>query len=1104
MKKRYWISLAIIITFCSGSAIGQNYLTQSFDAASLPSGWDNSTYIYPPSGCASPYGCGWVREPGGTGNPGPATHSGAGYMFYNSNVIDTGGGEGRLISPSINFSIYSSGTNQVSFWMYRDYEANYFADSLVVFVGTNPSLLAARRLGVIQRDAFSTPTVLATGWYKYTYTIPATYTGTTNYIIFEAYSNKGYDIYLDDVSVDHIPVCSGTPIVSGITPSGPITRCVGTIDTLVANTASVSGLKYQWQVSNDTGATWVNILNDTNQYKVALTLKTILYRVTVSCASSSTTTTPISVFASGSKVKYSTLPYSQSFESWLDHCDSYDIPDSSWTIYPATGNDAWRRDDQGVAYGGWSNALGGYTPAYFDTVHSARFHSYAAAAYSRGEMNLFFNCSADTVHGKELRFYYTDRGGLDGLTYMLSTDSGLTFVPLGVTAKSEGWSQYQVPFFSKSPRTVLKFIATADGSSDMGIDKVQVLAPCTGKPVAGTVNEANPCYGAVFRLGLTGTSESADLTYRWQSSTNGTSWTDVTGATTPTYGMVQFVNTYYRVIVKCSVSTLSDTSNTIYAKLKSFYYCYCDPMAAIQIKDPQDNIGNVAITQLPSSVTVMSNGSASPIVNNSTAVNSYSNFDSTITAPYLYLDSLYRFAVTEISKNAGLDVAPVYVYLDLDHNGEFATDEAIVTTYTSGSSSSPTVSDTFRIPIAAKLGLTGLRVKLGVGETTPLDPCLTVDTLGHQFWVKGEYEDYLVNISYPPCTGHLNAGKIKTPDRSTCVGHSFVLTDTTHEMKKINTTWIWQQSADSIIWSDIIGTSDKDSITQVFSSSIWYRLKMICIPAADTSYSDTVHITQNPPYECYCESYADGGIADTSDIGAFVINGFVFSKGGSHTNNAKAIYSREHFYDPVIDLYADSTYAYNIYYIMRYSHDANARVTLFMDFDNNHQYDLPTERVLTTTTNVSGFYITDSVTIPHTVFDGVPVGMRLIINNNTVPNVPSDNACGSYVSGETMDFLVRFNIKKVGIDNINSLQDFVLYPNPTTGNSLISFHASELIHDLEMQVTDMIGKVVLQQSYTNVSGEFRSELDLHTAAKGMYFVEIIADKKKMIKKLVIK
>lgn len=1115
MKKHYLVGLAlIIIAFISEPVSGQNYFTQSFDGSGLPAGWSNSTYIIPGVGCLSSYGCAWYPEPGSTGTPGPATHSGAGYMFYNSHAIDTDG-TADLITPVIDFSVYTSGANQVSFWMYRNFDGSYSAykDSVVVYVNTSAGVSGGKRLGVITRDASLSPTVIVNGWYKYIYTVPSSFSGSSNYIIFRAYSKGGSDIYLDDVSVDHIPPCSGSPTVSGILPTGPLTRCVGAVDTLIANVGSFGGLQYQWQVSNDTGATWVNILNDTNQNHAALTLKTILYRVNVKCASSGLTTTssPISIFANGSKVKYATLPYSQSFESWLSHCDNNDMPDSSWTIFPVSGNDAWRRDDEGVTYAGWTSNSGTYSPAFYDTAHSARFHSYDAAGYSRGEMNVYVNCNADTVHNKELRFYYMNNLGLDILGCMLSTDSGLSFTSLGTLGSSPTWYQYRIPFFSKSPRTVIKFIATSDNGvtspltgSDLGIDKIQVLAPCAAKPSTGTINSVNPCYGALFYLSLSGTTEAADLTYRWQQSNDSLTWTDVISGTNYVTATVTFNNTYYRAIVKCTASGQSDTSAIFYVKLKPFYYCYCNPLDASVYNNPQDNIGNVTITALPSNVTVMSNGSASPIVNNSTAINSYTIFDTAIAIPNLYLDSLYRFAVTEISKNAALDTAPVDIYIDLNHNSEFDPEENIYSIFTSGSASSPIVSDTFRIPDTAIVGITGMRVKIGPRESGRQNPCVCIDASSGvaRDTILGEYEDYLVNISYPPCTGPLNAGKIKASEKSTCIGYPFKLADTTHETKKIGTTWNWQISPDSITWYDLAGTVNKDTLTQTFAASVWYRVKMICIAAADTTYSDTVHITQSAPYKCYCASYANGAAADTSDIGAFTINGFVASKGGPHLNNAKAIYDHENFFNTVIDLWADSTYETDIYYIMRHNFHADARITLFMDFDNNHQYDVPQERVLTTTAG-TGSYISANITIPHSVFEGVPTGMRLIVNNNVLPNVPSDNACGTYTSGETMDFLVKFNIARVGIDNITSLQNFMLYPNPANNKLQVEFNTLQPIKNLQLRITDMVGRDVLAHSYANLSGQFKTVLDVSGINTGIYFVEIIADGEKMIRKLVI-
>jgi hypothetical protein len=177
---------------------------------------------------------------------------------------------------------------------------------------------------------------------------------------------------------------------------------------------------------------------------------------------------------------------------------------------------------------------------------------------------------------------------------------------------------------------------------------------------------------------------------------------------------------------------------------------------------------------------------------------------------------------------------------------------------------------------------------------------------------------------------------------------------------------------------------------------------------------------------------------------------------------------------------------------------------MFIDYNNNFQYDIPEERVWTGYTSSTDWYITTSLTIPHTVIGGVPTGMRLIINNNTSPNVPSDSACGVYTSGETQDYVVQFDyVWPVGVGSISGLQNLDMYPNPTNGKFTVSFTADRTVKQLQVNVTNMTGQVVMQRTYENASGKFSTELDMTSEPRGLYFVEFVADGERMIRKLVI-
>ncbi|GAA4461247.1 hypothetical protein GCM10023093_05580 [Nemorincola caseinilytica] len=116
----------------------------------------------------------------------------------------------NIHSPS--FSMVGVGTGTLTFWMYRDGGAAYTAaayatEGLTVLVNTTASPAGATNLGFIPRRAALAITGPLTGpsapggsgWYQYTVTIPAAFTGTANYIIFQGTSRNGNNFYVDDV-----------------------------------------------------------------------------------------------------------------------------------------------------------------------------------------------------------------------------------------------------------------------------------------------------------------------------------------------------------------------------------------------------------------------------------------------------------------------------------------------------------------------------------------------------------------------------------------------------------------------------------------------------------------------------------------------------------------------------------------------------------------------------------------------------------------------------------------------------------------------------------------------------------------------------------------
>ena len=111
---------------------------------------------------------------------------------------------------------------------------------------------------------------------------------------------------------------------------------------------------------------------------------------------------------------YGTIPYLQHFDNiWTSKLATDDAPDQYWLNTPATGNNSWRRDDDGAS-ATWTGTGGVYTPAGANsTVHSARFHTNGTVSGTTGTLDLFLDFSP--VGAKLLKFWNINTGGTDSL-----------------------------------------------------------------------------------------------------------------------------------------------------------------------------------------------------------------------------------------------------------------------------------------------------------------------------------------------------------------------------------------------------------------------------------------------------------------------------------------------------------------------------------------------------------------------------------------------------------------------------------------------------------------------------------------------------------------
>jgi hypothetical protein len=285
--------------------------------------------------------------------------------------------------------------------------------------------------------------------------------------------------------------CTAPPTPGTVVASATSVCAGSTVSLALSGTTIGSGLTFQWQ-SSATGAagSYTNIAGATSSsYATPALAQTTYYRAVVTCSGQSATSAAVQVTVLAPT--YAAVPYTQDFEAaWLSRCNTSDVPSANWLNTPATGNNAWRRDDDGASAGWTLPTNGSYTPAGSDangasSAHSARFHNYYAPSASVGLLDLYLNLSGGTGT-PTLKFDYRNADS-NPVVVQLSTDGGATFpTTLQTLGTQAAWTSYLISLpTTVTATTVVRFKATSTyGSDDNGLDNVSVSFVSCAQPTA--------------------------------------------------------------------------------------------------------------------------------------------------------------------------------------------------------------------------------------------------------------------------------------------------------------------------------------------------------------------------------------------------------------------------------------------------------------------------------------------------------------------------------------------------------------------------------------------------------------------------------------------
>lgn len=432
---------------------------------------------------------GWSASTYGAYTPTGAVATASSARFHTA-----GSASGSAGTLDLFIDLSTAGEKMMNFW----YINTDGTDSLCVYFSQDSGLTFS----------FLQKYLNTTSWEKKTILL-GNVNAQNSIIRFHTTSNLGTtDIGLDEVAISFVPA-DDAGVLTISNPSTTLTNLTDTIKVVIRNygTDTLTNVQIGWSVDGIV-QTPVDITDTiqalSNSGEIVLgpftftanTASTI--KAWTSLPNGNPDPEPVNDTSSKSVFyqAYAAFPFLEGFDSaWIDRFSTHDVPTEYWRNEPATGNNSWRRADDGSS-AAWSNVTtGAYTPAGADgTANSARFHTGGSTGGAKGVLELYINLN--TPGDKELRFWHINTAGQDSLAVWVSTDGGNNFTFLAKWSVQATWAERIIPLGNMiSPLTVFRFRTTANagGNTDVGLDQVSVGFVQPDVAVAKIVSPVSGC-----------------------------------------------------------------------------------------------------------------------------------------------------------------------------------------------------------------------------------------------------------------------------------------------------------------------------------------------------------------------------------------------------------------------------------------------------------------------------------------------------------------------------------------------------------------------------------------------------------------------------------
>lgn len=123
-------------------------------------------------------------------------------------------------------------------------------------------------------------------------------------------------------------------------------------------------------------------------------------------------------------------------------------------------------------------------------------------------------------------------------------------------------------------------------------------------------------------------------------------------------------------------------------------------------------------------------------------------------------------------------------------------------------------------------------------------------------------------------------------------------------------------------------------------------------------------------------------------------------------------------------------------------------------------------------------------------------------NQDFIPTVSGTYAV-IITKNSCMDTSVCNNFVMTGIVNVTAGTDLSVFPNPTDNIINVNYKSNELSGSFSLEIKNIIGQTIYTSAISSFQGEYKKAIDLSEENPGIYFVQIIADRKTIVKKIIL-